>query len=72
MLKHGTAYVQQGMDDYEQPSRDRAVQSLPRRAKAFSQTLGQTSAGTLTEPSRSGAVPWELFTPRCGWPTGRN
>ena len=48
MLKHGTAYVQQGMDDYEPRYRDRAVQSLTRRAKTFGSTLVQTPTGTLT------------------------
>ena len=33
MLKHGTAYVRQGMDEYEQPYRDRTVKNLTRRAK---------------------------------------
>ena len=47
MLKHGTAYVQRGMDEYEQQYRERAVQSLTRRAKAFGYTLVQTPAGTL-------------------------
>ena len=48
MLKHGTAYVQQGMDEYEQLYRDRAVQSLTRRAKTFGYTLVQIPAGPLT------------------------
>ena len=48
MLKHGTAYVQQGMDEYEQRYRDRAVQSLTRRAKMCGYTLVQTPPGTLT------------------------
>jgi len=46
MLKHGTTYVQRGMDDYEQQYRERAVQSLTRRAKAFGYTLVQTPVGT--------------------------
>ena len=33
MLKHGTAYGRQGMDEYEQPYRDRTVKNLTRRAK---------------------------------------
>ena len=48
MLKHGTPYVQRGMDEYEQQYRDRAVQSLTRRAKAFGYTLVQTPVGTLS------------------------
>src|SRR5712691_4060048 len=46
MLKHGTAYVRQGMDAYEQQSRDRTVKNLTRRAKTFGSTLGQTPEGT--------------------------
>ena len=46
MLKHGTTYVQRGMDDYEQQYRERAVQSLTRRAKACGYTLVQTPVGT--------------------------
>jgi hypothetical protein len=46
MLKHGTPYVQRGMDDYEQQYRERAVQSVTRRAKAFGYTLVQTPVGT--------------------------
>jgi hypothetical protein len=48
MLKHGSAYVQRGMDDYAQQYRERAVQNLTRRAKALGYTLIQTPAGTLT------------------------
>jgi hypothetical protein len=48
MLKHGTAYVQQGMDEYEQRYRARAVESLTRRAKAFGYTLVQAPVGTLS------------------------
>ena len=33
MLKHGTAYVRHGMDEYEQQYRDRTVKNLTRRAK---------------------------------------
>jgi transposase len=47
MLKHGTAYVPRGMDEYAQPYRERAVQRLTRRAKAFGYTLVQTPAETL-------------------------
>jgi hypothetical protein len=50
MLQHGTAYVQRGMDEYEQQYRERAVQNLTRRAKALGYTLVQTPAGMLTEP----------------------
>jgi transposase len=33
MLKHGTASVMHGMDEYEQQYRDRTVKNLTRRAK---------------------------------------
>ncbi len=46
MLKHGTAYVMQGMDEYEQQYRDRTVKNLTRRAKTLGSTLVQTSEGT--------------------------
>jgi transposase len=46
MRKHGTAYVRQGMDEYEQQSHDRTVQNLTRRAKTFGYTLVQTPEGT--------------------------
>ena len=47
MLKHGTAYVAQGMDDYAQQDRDRVVQHLHRRAKALGYALPPAPAGTL-------------------------
>lgn len=47
MLKHGTAYVAQGMDDYAQQSRDRVVKHLHRRAKELGYTLHPAPAGTL-------------------------
>ena len=46
MLKHGTAYVRQGMDEYEQQYRDRTVKHLTRRAQTFGYTLVKTSEGT--------------------------
>jgi transposase len=39
LLKHGTAYVTQGMDDDEQQSRDRAVKHVHRRAKEVGYAL---------------------------------
>ncbi len=47
MLKHGMAYVRQGMDEYEQQYRDRTVKNLTRRAKTLGYTLVQTPEGTL-------------------------
>ena len=45
MLKHGTAYVRQGMDEYEQQFRDRMVQNMTRRAKALGYTLLKAPEG---------------------------
>lgn len=45
MLKHGTAYVAQGMDDYEQQYRDRAVKHLHRRAKELGYALHPAPEG---------------------------
>jgi transposase len=39
MLKHGTAYVRRGMEEYEQQYRERMVKHMPRRAKALGDTL---------------------------------
>jgi transposase len=47
MLKHGTAYVAQGMDDYAQQCRDRVVKHLHRRAKELGYELHPAPAGTL-------------------------
>ena len=47
-LKHGTAYVRQGMDEYAQPYRDRTVQQMARRAKALGYTLVKAPAGNPT------------------------
>jgi hypothetical protein len=45
-LKHGIAYVRQGMAEYEQHHRHRMVQSLTRRAQALAYALAKKSAGT--------------------------
>ena len=45
MLKHGTAYVRRGMDDYEQQYRDRVVKQMTRRAKALGYALVKTPEG---------------------------
>jgi len=47
MLKYGTAYVAQGLDDYEQQSRERAVKHLHRRATELGYALHPAPAGTL-------------------------
>jgi len=39
LLKHGTASVQQGMEEYEAQYRDRKVKGMARQAKAFGSTL---------------------------------
>ena len=46
MLKYGTAYVRQGMDEYEQHYRDRMVKHMARRAKALGYTLVKAPEGT--------------------------
>jgi transposase len=46
MRKHGTAYVAQGMAEYEQQSRDRAVKHLHRRAKELGYELHPAPEGT--------------------------
>ena len=46
MLKHGTAYVARGMDEYAQQYRDRAVKHLHRRAKELGYALHPAPEGT--------------------------
>ena len=46
MLKHGTAYVARGMDEYEQHYRDRVVKHLHRRAKELGYELHPAPEGT--------------------------
>jgi transposase len=41
LLKHGTAYVAQGLEEYEQRYRERAVKNLSRRAKELGYELMQ-------------------------------
>jgi hypothetical protein len=45
MLKDGTAYVRQGMDEYAQQYRDQMVKNMTRRAKALGYTLVKAPAG---------------------------
>lgn len=45
MLKHGTAYVRQGMDEYEQQYRERTVKQMTRRAKALGYMLVKAPEG---------------------------
>ncbi len=47
MLKHGTAYVRQGMDEYEQQYHERAVKQMTRRAKALGYMLVKAPEGAL-------------------------
>jgi transposase len=49
LLKHGTAYVTQGMEDYERTYRERLVHNLSRRAKDLGYTLLE-SGQPSTEP----------------------
>jgi len=46
MLKHGTAYGRQGMEEYAQQYRDRMLQNMTRRAKALGYTLVKATEGT--------------------------
>jgi hypothetical protein len=39
LLKHGSAYVQQGVDAYEAQYRERKVTAMARQAKALGYTL---------------------------------
>jgi hypothetical protein len=52
MLQHGTVYVRQNLAAYEQQYRDRIVQSLTRRAKAWGDTLVKRPEETPAEPAR--------------------
>jgi transposase len=45
MLKHGTAYVAQGMAEYEQRDQERVVQHLTRRANTWGYALVRTAEG---------------------------
>jgi transposase len=45
MLKHGTAYVRRGMEEYAQHYRDRVVKNMARRAKALGSTLVKAPEG---------------------------
>jgi hypothetical protein len=57
LLKHGTAYVAQGVEEYEQRYRERAVKNLSRRAKELGYELvqpEQAAAQNLTEESLQG------------------
>jgi len=46
LLKHGTAYVTQGMEEYEQRYRERAVKNLSRRAKELGYEVVQATEAT--------------------------
>ena len=63
MLTHGTAYVRRGMDEYAQPSRDRVVKQMTRRAKALGYTLVKAPEGAAVSPALPGAVPWKVWAP---------
>jgi transposase len=47
LLKHGTAYTTQGMDDYEQVYRERVVKGLSRRAKELGYEIVPTATPAL-------------------------
>jgi hypothetical protein len=58
MLKHGVAYVAQGMAEYEQRYQERVVQHLARRVKVLGYALVKTPEGAPASPpgSRSNAL----------------
>ena len=58
MLKHGTAYVQQGLGAYERPYRQRSAAALARRARA--------SWATSWSPRRTSVNPGAEENPRPG------
>jgi transposase len=49
LLKHGEAYVAQGMEDSEQAYRERVVKNLIRKAKELGYQLLPTSERTAQE-----------------------
>jgi transposase len=49
LLKHGEAYVAQGMEDYERAYRDRVVKHLLRKAKELGSQLLPTNTKTAPE-----------------------
>ena len=49
LLKHGSAYVQQGREAYESQYRERQVKAMARQAKALGYTL--VALGTPKVPS---------------------
>ena len=49
LLKHGSAYVKQGLDAYESQYRERQVKAMARQAKALGYTL--VALGTPEVPS---------------------
>jgi hypothetical protein len=57
LLKHGTAYVTQGMEEYERRYRERAVTNLSRRAKELGYELVQPAGPAATTGSTEEARP---------------
>ena len=51
LLKHGEDYVAQGMAEYEQVYRERAIQNLLRKAKALGYKLLPITEGTAQTPA---------------------
>ena len=49
LLKHGSAYVQQGLDAYESQYRERKVKAMARQAQALGYTL--VALGTPEVPN---------------------
>jgi len=48
MLKHGTAYVAQGLETYEQQYRERMVKNLSRKARELGYELVKPTETTAT------------------------
>jgi hypothetical protein len=53
LLKHGTAYVAQGLADDEQRDQERVLPHLTRRAKTLGYALGRTAEGAPAAPPGS-------------------
>ena len=51
LLKHGTASVQQGMEEYEAQYRERKVKAMARQAHAFGYTLVPQAMHAAPEPT---------------------
>ena len=72
LLKHGSAYVQQGLDAYESQYRERQVKAMARQAKALGSTLvalGTPEVAALRRRRRTAPLSGTTRD-RCPWPCG--